>query len=141
MTTSLNEHTKAVLAVLEAIADLGVYRGGGPESPHEHTPYAVVTPHPATWSGPSGDPHADVDYRVQIKAVGTSPEQADEAADRVRTALLAPAATLAPTGRVMRGPVACEPLRPASRDDDGRLVTPLWMADDLYVIPTTPGGS
>lgn len=138
MSASLNDHTNKVKAALETVGSLGVYRGEGPDSPHDHVPYVVLFPYPATWYGTEEDPNADVDYRVQVKAVGTTPEQADEAADRARSKLLDPAtaASLAPTGRVLSGPVRCEPLRQATRDDTGP--TPLFNCDDLYVVPTTP---
>ncbi len=135
---SLNEHTLRVLAVLGVVGQLGVHRGEGPPSPHLHVPYVVVNPYPASWYGTASDPHADVDYRVQISAVGATAEQADEALDRVRVALLDPTAPLDPTGRVRSGPVTCEPLRQPIRDNDARLDSPLWTASDLYVIPTTP---
>lgn len=137
MTASLLDHTTAVLAVLGAVGQLEVCDGGGPPSPHTHVPYVVVLPYPSNWYGTAEDPNADVDYRVQLSAVGATRAQAEDAADRVRSAMLAPAAALAPAGRVLSGPVRCEPLR-TMRDDDARLVSPLWMVDEVFAIPTTP---
>lgn len=140
MTTipALAPHTAAVKAALELVGDLGVYVGRGPDRPHEAVPYAVIYPYTPTYDGPIDDIHADVDYRAQIKTVGGTDEQAEDAADRVRARLLADGGITPPAGRVFSGPIRCEPLRGAERDDDARLTTPLWMVDELYVLPTTP---
>lgn len=133
---ALNPHRRKVVDLLAAVGDLEVGDGEAPASPHEHVPYAVVYPYLARYEGPVADIHADLDYMVHIRSVGGTQSQAEDAADRVRAAMLP--ADLAPAGRVMRGPAQVTSLRPVHRDDDARLVTPLWTVDDLYTIPTTP---
>lgn len=131
-------HTAKVKAALEEIAQLGVYVGGGPAEPHTKVPYCVLYPHTARFSGTAADAHADVDYQAMVRYVGATPDQAEDACDRVRAKLLATATALAPSGRILSGPVRCEALEPCTRDDDARLNYPLWTLADLFVLPTTP---
>ena len=130
-------HREKVFALLGAIGDLTAGDGEAPPSPHEAVPYAILYPYLARYDGPVADIHADLDYMVHIRSVGGTQAQAEDAADRVRAAMLP--ADLAPAGRVMRGPVTVTSLRPVHRDDDARLASPLWTVDDLYTVPTTPG--
>lgn len=143
MTTipQLGPHTAAVKVALEQVGDLDVHLGRGPDDPHTAVltrAYAVLYPYTAFYDGPVDDIHADVDYRAQVKTVGGTPEQADDAGDRIRARLLADGGITPPAGRVLSGPVRCESIRPVTRDEDGR-TAPLWTVDDLYVLPTTPG--
>lgn len=134
------EH-EAILTLLRSISSsggpLGVYDARGPDRPHEQVPYCVAYPYTPALDGPSGDPYADLDYQVLIRSVGGTRAQAQDAADRVRLAMLGTGPT-PPAGRALRGIVSVEPLRGVTRDDDADLVTDLYLVDDLFTVPTTP---
>lgn len=134
----ITAHTANVKTALEAIAQLGVYVGGGPPDPHTHVPYCVLYAHTPTFDGPVTDIHADIDYQVVVHYIGATTDQAEDACDRVRAKLLNTTTALAPAGRAMSGPVRCQPLTPATREDNARYNGPLWTISDLFVVPTTP---
>lgn len=96
-------------------------------------PYAVLYPAgTGLLTGPVGDQHADADSVVQLTCVGSTREQTEALADKLRPVLLGP---LTVTGRrVMQSWL--ETSQPIRRDDD--LTPPLFVATEQVRYLTTP---
>lgn len=122
--------TTALLAALRAAHS----RVGDAAAPSDLTlPYAVLYPFGVgPLSGPVSDSHADADSTVQLTCIGSTREQAEWLADKLRPTALGP---LTVTGRkVMQS--LLETSQPVRRDDD--VQPPLFVAVDQYRFLTTP---
>lgn len=99
------------------------------------TPYAVVHGYPtAGFDGTTAQPHADVDFMVQVTVVGADPDEADGLADASALLLLNPALWII-TGRAISQP-RLELWRTAVRDPD--LSRERYFAVLIVAVPTTP---
>lgn len=124
----------AVLAALDA-AGIRVFHGSGPTQPETEVPYAVVYARTPQLGGPAGkNLVADAVTTVQVKSVSNGAQSCELLGDQVREALVPRFDP--PAGRVLSGPVNINGGQQATPDPDtaGRL----WMADELFDVPTTP---
>lgn len=122
--------TKAVLAALR----LAHPRVGDAVAPKDKTlPYAVLYPSgPGQLDGPVSDQHADGSPVLQVTCVGSTREQAQLLADRLRPVLLA--VPTVPGVHVMQ--VSLESSQPVRRDDTAP--PSLFYAVDAARFHTTP---
>lgn len=110
----IREHAAAVIALLDAVADLTVYDGHVPSEPA--FPYAVVYADNGTRSEVSiGFASDQLSMLVQVTSVGATADAARIIADKVSTALLDITPTI--TGRIC-APIRLEDTRPAIEDRD-----------------------
>ena len=125
------------LAVLAKLAAGGVMVGDGvrPDAWATATAgYVVLYPLMVDPDGPAADAYADAESEYQITAVGRTRAQAQFAADKARSVMLAPGLSI--PGRALMQPVEWSPSRGVTRDDDED--PPLFYAVDSYLIRTTP---
>lgn len=136
---ALRTHVDVVMVAL-ASAGLKPYRGLGPPDPLGTAPYCVVHAGVAHTDGPMGGMWDDVLPEVQITSIGKRSDQAELWNDKVFAALISQALP-PPSGRAWLRPSAPAGhvlTRPAERDDDFGVQTPLFYQVSIFELPSTP---
>lgn len=124
----------SVVAALDAVPNLGVYRGRGPRDPNASVPYVVLNHAGLTVDGPANSPHADFYPAIQLTSVGDTSEQAELAADWAREAIYG--VLVPPAGRAWIGPVDHQTTTPTQRDEDTNPA--LFYLASIFILQSTP---
>jgi len=130
--------TDAILTKLRANPQtLDVGDSQAPASPSPAFPYAVlyplISPELTDDGGTLRDPNAHRILEYQITSVGTTREQAQWCADKMRVALFASPLVVAGSSPWF---ISISALGEIERDDD--LDPPLWYANESIAIPSSP---
>jgi hypothetical protein len=136
---SLRSHTDVVVEAL-AKGGLAVYRAIGPPDPLHAVPYVVVYAGSGVTDGPAQGIHEDLEFEVQVTAVGTDPEQTEWISDRVFSELV-DVPLEPPRGRHWLrpgAPIGHVLTRPIERDVDLGAGAPMFYVVSIYSLPTTP---